>query len=87
MKEVLYVPSIHYNLFAQNIIKSRVIMVASDNYVHIFNKNDPINTMFVTNIDNEIARVHENAYKTTIPPMIVETAHLAHKVALPPMIA
>jgi len=92
IKQVLYVPTLYYNLFGWNVIKSRVAMVTFDDYIHMFNKIDLVNPTFVTNIENEIPRIHEIvhlAYKAAIPPIIAQSAqmfHLAYKVAMPPII-
>jgi len=99
MQEVQYVSTLCHNLFAENFIKYRIVIVVSDDYVHVLNKNDLVNPIFVADKENEISRICQTAYKVAMPPMIVEiackatmppiiaeTAHLGHKSAMSPMI-
>ena len=71
LNDVLYVPTLNHSLFSWNVIKSKAVLVARDNSVHIFNPNDLINPIFVADIRNKIPWLRES-------PPTAQSAHMSH---------
>jgi len=57
-------------------------MLASDEDVYIFNKNNLVNLIFVAAIENKITRIQEHSAETSnkagSPFIIAKTAYLAY---------
>jgi len=47
LDNVLYVPSLHHNLFSWIVVKSKAVLLAKDNTMHIFRNNDLVHPILV----------------------------------------
>jgi len=53
-------PTLSHSLFAWNVISFKVVMVAGDNDVHIFNKNNPVSPILVVDIRDKMPLIREH---------------------------
>jgi len=54
LDNVLYVPSLHHNLFSWIVVKSKAVLLAKDNIMHIFRNNDLVHPILVIDIRDKL---------------------------------
>jgi len=69
LDNVLYVPSLQHNLFSCIVVKSKAILLAKDNIMHIFRNNDLVHPILVIDIRDLLPWLWEATNITNTSPL------------------
>ena len=77
LNDVPYVPTLNHSLFSWNTIKSKAVVVARDNDVHIFKQKNLISPILVADIRNKIPWLRESSQSAHMSEPTAQSAHMS----------